>query len=86
METPSKDKYILRFEQQGHRDRLKQLAEREKRSLNKQILLLIEAGEHALQRTPRPAANPANGEASEGITARPTLHVSNPDVNQGITT
>lgn len=41
------DKYILRFEKPGHRDRLKALAEAEKRSLNKQILILLEAGEKA---------------------------------------
>lgn len=41
------DKYVLRFEQPGHRERLKEMAAREKRSLNKQILSLIEAGEQA---------------------------------------
>lgn len=43
------DKYVLRFEKPGHRERLKELAAREKRSLNKQILSLIEAGEKAVQ-------------------------------------
>lgn len=43
------DRYILRFERPGHRDHLKEMAAREKRSLNKQILLLIEAGEAAQQ-------------------------------------
>lgn len=46
--SKSPDRYILRFEQPGHRDRLKALAAREKRSLNKQILTLVEAGEAAL--------------------------------------
>lgn len=46
--TQSADKYILRFEQPGHRDRLKEQAERAKRTLNKQILALIEAGEAVL--------------------------------------
>lgn len=41
----AKDRYILRFERPGHREQLKAMAAREKRSLNKQILLLIEAGE-----------------------------------------
>lgn len=48
---PKDDKYILRFETAGHRARLKEQAARAKRSLNKQILLLIEAGEAALQKT-----------------------------------
>ncbi|THF64261.1 hypothetical protein [Pseudothauera rhizosphaerae] len=48
MSTRNEDKYILRFEQPGHRDRLKELAAREKRSLNKQILVLIDAGEAAM--------------------------------------
>lgn len=42
------EKYILRFEQPGHRERLKQQAEEAKRSLNKQLLLLLEAGERTL--------------------------------------
>lgn len=41
------DRYILRFEQPGHRARLKEMAAREKRSLNKQLLILIEEGEKA---------------------------------------
>lgn len=46
-------KYILRFEEPGHRDRLKQQATDAKRSLNRQLLLLIEAGERAMyQRQP----------------------------------
>ncbi len=44
------DKYILRFEKPGHRARLKAQAALEKRTLNKQILLLIEAGERAIER------------------------------------
>lgn len=43
------DKYVLRFEQPGHRARLKEMAAREKRSLNKQLLILIEKGEEALR-------------------------------------
>jgi hypothetical protein len=39
------DKYILRFEHAGHRDRIKHIAAAEKRSLNSQILTLIQAGE-----------------------------------------
>lgn len=46
------DKYVLRFERSGHRDELKALAKREKRSLNQQLLLLIEAGQRALTVTP----------------------------------
>lgn len=42
-------KFMLRFEDNAHRGRLKAIATREKRSLNKQILLLIEAGEVALR-------------------------------------
>jgi hypothetical protein len=42
------DKYILRFDRPGHRDRLKAQATEAKRSLNKQILMLIEAGERVL--------------------------------------
>ncbi|WP_213957134.1 hypothetical protein [Variovorax sp. dw_954] len=39
------DKYVLRFEHPGHRERVKQMAAVQKRSLNKQILTLIEGGE-----------------------------------------
>lgn len=42
------DQYVLRFEKDGHRDSLKIQAIQAKRSLNKQILLLIEAGERAM--------------------------------------
>jgi len=42
------EKYILRFEQAGHRERIKQQAAQAKRSLNAQLLVLIEAGEQAL--------------------------------------
>lgn len=48
------EKYILRFEQPGHRDRIKEQAAQAKRSLNKQLLVLIEAGEEAL-RIPQPS-------------------------------
>ncbi|WP_157384636.1 hypothetical protein [Thauera sp. 27] len=44
------DRYILRFEQPGHRSRLKEMAAREKRSLNKQLLILIEKGEEAVKK------------------------------------
>lgn len=40
-------KFMLRFDDPGHRERLKQQAVRAKRSLNKHILLLIEEGEKA---------------------------------------
>lgn len=53
------EKYILRFEQPGHRDRIKQQAAQAKRSLNKQLLVLIEAGEQAL-RTQQPATPKGN--------------------------
>ena len=46
------EKYILRFEQPGHRKRIKQQAAQAKRSLNKQLLVLIEAGEKALHTKP----------------------------------
>ena len=49
------DKYLLRFERPGHREQLKAMAAREKRSLNKQILLLIEAGEAAQAKTSKVA-------------------------------
>lgn len=45
----SDEKYILRFELPGHRDRLKAQAAQAKRSLNKQLLMLIEAGEAVQQ-------------------------------------
>lgn len=44
------DQYVVRFEKAGHRDRLKVQAIQGKRSLNKQILLLIEEGEKAIQK------------------------------------
>ena len=44
---PVDEKYVLRFEQSGHRDRVKALAAMQKRSLNKQLLILIEGGEAA---------------------------------------
>lgn len=46
--TQTNQKYILRFEEAGHRDRLKGQAIAAKRSLNRQLLLLLEAGERAL--------------------------------------
>lgn len=49
------DQYVLRFEKDGHRDRLKIQAIQGKRSLNKQILLLIEEGEKATQEQPKGA-------------------------------
>lgn len=42
------DKYILRFDAPGHRERLKQQAATAKRSLNRHILLLLEVGERAI--------------------------------------
>lgn len=45
----SADKYILRFDCPGHRERLKAQAAKEKRTLNKHLLALIEAGERAAQ-------------------------------------
>lgn len=44
------DKYILRFEEPGHRARIKAQAVLGKRTINKQILLLIEAGERSIAR------------------------------------
>ncbi len=41
------DKFILRFNRTGHRAELKRMAADQKRSLNAQILLLIEAGQRA---------------------------------------
>lgn len=41
------DKYILRFERPNHRAELKSQAALAKRSLNKQILHLIERGEES---------------------------------------
>ncbi|WP_343625395.1 hypothetical protein [Roseateles puraquae] len=42
------EKYILRFEKPGHRAALKALAAQQRRSLNQQLLLLIEEGQRAL--------------------------------------
>ncbi|MES2187981.1 MAG: hypothetical protein V4505_25745 [Pseudomonadota bacterium] len=44
-QKPTDEKYILRFETPGHRARIKAQAKRDKRTLNKQLLMLIEAGE-----------------------------------------
>jgi len=43
------EQFVLRFDRPGHRDSIKLEAVKNKRSLNKQILILIEAGEKALQ-------------------------------------
>ena len=43
------DKYILRFSRPGHRDQIKIAAIQAKRTLNQQLLFLIEAGEKATQ-------------------------------------
>lgn len=50
------EKYILRFEVPGHRDRIKEQAVRAKRSLNKQLLILIEAGEASQKNNQRATA------------------------------
>lgn len=47
---PRADQYVLRFEAQGQRQRLKEQAKRQKRSLNNYLLLLIEAGEAAIEK------------------------------------
>jgi len=44
----AQDKYVVRFSQPGHRDRLKAQATIARRSLNQHILLLLEAGEKAI--------------------------------------
>lgn len=54
--TKEPGRYVLRFEQPDHRARLKALAARERRSLNRQILALIEAGEAALYPTTKKGA------------------------------
>lgn len=43
--SDSADKFFLRFEKPGHRDRLKEEAKRQKRTLTKHLLHLIEVGE-----------------------------------------
>ena len=45
----SSEQFVLRFDRIGHREAIKQEAAKNKRSLNKQLLILIEAGEKALQ-------------------------------------
>jgi hypothetical protein len=45
---PRADQYVLKFEAPGQRQRLKDQAKRQKRSLNNYLLLLIEAGEHVV--------------------------------------
>lgn len=54
--TPAseQDKYVLRFTQPGHRDRLKAQAAIGRRSLNQHLLLLIEEGEKAVIKEPTP--------------------------------
>lgn len=49
-ESPSRQapRFMLRFDDPGHRGRLKSQADKAKRSLNKHILLLVEEGERAL--------------------------------------
>ena len=42
------EKFIIRFERAGHREELKRQAAAAKRSLNKEILFLIEAGQAAI--------------------------------------
>ena len=49
------DQFVVRFERPGHRDALREQAARAKRSLNKQILHLIERGE-AAERQPQGVA------------------------------
>lgn len=44
------DQYVLRFCEAGHRQRLKAQAKLEKRSLNNYLLLLLEAGEKAINK------------------------------------
>lgn len=41
-------KFMLRFDDPTHRERLKVQADKAKRSLNKHLLLLVEEGEKAL--------------------------------------
>ncbi len=52
-EQKTQDRYILRFEQPGQSERLKTMAGLAKRSLNKQILVLIEEGEASLSKDQR---------------------------------
>lgn len=44
------DQYVLRFCERGQRQRLKAQAKAAKRSLNNYLLILIEAGEKAIER------------------------------------
>lgn len=44
------DQYVLRFCESGQRQRLKAQAKAAKRSLNNYLLILIEAGEKAIER------------------------------------
>lgn len=45
----TQDQYVLRFDRPGHREAIKAEAKKNRRSLNKQLLILIEAGEKATQ-------------------------------------
>lgn len=47
---PRADQYVLRFEKSGQRQRLKEQAKQQKRSLNNYLLLLIEAGEAVVEK------------------------------------
>ena len=51
-EVPARkvDQYVIRFYEEGHRQRLKAQAKLEKRSLNNHLLILLEAGEKATNR------------------------------------
>lgn len=53
---PRADQYVLRFEKPGQRQRLKDQAKQHKRSLNNYLLLLIEAGEAAIEKQTQGAA------------------------------
>lgn len=53
---PRADQYVLRFEKPGQRQRLKDQAKQQKRSLNNYLLLLIEAGETAIAKQTQGAA------------------------------
>lgn len=46
---PRADQYVLKFGAPGQRQRLKEQAKRQKRSLNNYLLLLIEAGERVVE-------------------------------------
>lgn len=52
--STTQDKYVIRFNQPGHRDRLKAQAALARRSLNQHILLLLEEGEKVVTKEPTP--------------------------------